>query len=131
VLFGIVHVGDDYYYGMRSRESQLMRLLSCVGSLTQGHGFTEAHMMTVSNRPVLSPEQVADMAIYAEAMRLVSGEGEHLIINGEALNEFMQRSPKHARYARDLIGKPKDWKARDDYFDQMGWEYADVPPEAT
>ena len=36
-LFGIVHGGDDYYYGMIGSKSGL-RLLSCVGSIDT-HGF--------------------------------------------------------------------------------------------
>ena len=36
-FFGIVHGGDDYYYGMW-RKGQL-NLLSCVGSI-EGHGYT-------------------------------------------------------------------------------------------
>lgn len=37
-LFGIVHGGDDYYYGMVSCETEKIALLSCVGSI-EGHGF--------------------------------------------------------------------------------------------
>jgi len=37
-FFGVVHGGDDFYYGMWSKEHG-MRLLSCVGSL-EAHGFT-------------------------------------------------------------------------------------------
>lgn len=35
-MFGIVHGGDDYYYGMFGGGK--LRLLSCVGSI-EGHGF--------------------------------------------------------------------------------------------
>lgn len=37
-LFGIVHASDDYYYGMKS-ETGSLRLLTCVGNLTD-MGFT-------------------------------------------------------------------------------------------
>lgn len=37
-LFGIVSGGDDFYYGMWSKQHGML-LLSCVGSL-EGHGFT-------------------------------------------------------------------------------------------
>lgn len=36
-FFGVVHGGDDYYYGMCSKEGGT-HLLSCVGSI-EGHGF--------------------------------------------------------------------------------------------
>lgn len=38
-FFGLVHTDEDYYYGMRD-DSGAYRLLSCVGSLDGGHGFT-------------------------------------------------------------------------------------------
>jgi hypothetical protein len=38
-FFGVVHGGDDYYYGMYSYHHGL-RLLSCVGNLDT-HGFKE------------------------------------------------------------------------------------------
>jgi hypothetical protein len=39
VLFGIVHGGDDYYYGMCSIPDFTVELLSCVGSIKTA-GFT-------------------------------------------------------------------------------------------
>lgn len=38
IFFGVVHGGDDYYYGMWSKEHG-QRLLSCVGSIDKGHGY--------------------------------------------------------------------------------------------
>jgi len=38
-LIGIVHGDDDYYYGMWSKDSAQLELLSCVGSI-EGHGFS-------------------------------------------------------------------------------------------
>lgn len=38
-FFGVVHGGDDYYYGMWSSAEKSLVLLSCVGSI-EGHGFT-------------------------------------------------------------------------------------------
>lgn len=34
-LFGLVHGGDDYYYGMIDINSGQIRLLSCVGNIEQ------------------------------------------------------------------------------------------------
>ena len=39
VFFGLVHGGDDYYYGMWAKDGGRPMLLSCVGSI-EGHGFT-------------------------------------------------------------------------------------------
>lgn len=36
-FFGLVHAGDDYYYGMSNKNGVM--LLSCVGSI-EGHGYT-------------------------------------------------------------------------------------------
>lgn len=37
-FFGIVHGSDDFYYGMSSKDHG-MQLLSCVGSIEEGHGY--------------------------------------------------------------------------------------------
>lgn len=39
LFFGIVHGGDDHYYGMVSKKTGHVQLLSCVGSI-EGHGFS-------------------------------------------------------------------------------------------
>lgn len=38
IFFGLVHGGDDYYYGMWQIDSSECRLLSCVGS-PESHGY--------------------------------------------------------------------------------------------
>lgn len=40
LFFGLVHGGDDYYYGMVSTKDGKVRLLSCVGSI-EGFDFEE------------------------------------------------------------------------------------------
>lgn len=40
IFFGLVHGGDDYYYGMWSISDNQCKLLSCVGS-PEGHGFSQ------------------------------------------------------------------------------------------
>jgi len=38
IFFGVVHGGDDFYYGMSPVGEGGLQLLSCVGSF-EGHGF--------------------------------------------------------------------------------------------
>jgi len=76
-----------------------------------------------------TPEQKRRNDIYSEAMRLLHGTRDDHVVNDAAIAEFMNRSPLHAQYMRDLIGKPKYWKELDDYKEKEGWACWDHPPE--
>lgn len=38
VFFGLVHTDEDYYYGMRNKQTMEVKLLSCVGNF-ETHGY--------------------------------------------------------------------------------------------
>lgn len=86
-FFGIVHGGDDYYYGLH--RAGKLRLLSCVGSI-EGHGYTPVDDMISVH---------ALRAIVVEALREATGcpdlkgnDGKYLVDKIEAVALHAARS---------------------------------------
>lgn len=60
-FFGLVHGGDDYYYGMSKPGGGLM-LLSCVGSI-EGHGYKPLPKFTIDESQRVAAGETAQQPI--------------------------------------------------------------------
>lgn len=81
-LFGLVHGGDDYYYGMYSQEHG-MRLLSCVGNL-ESWDFTQFNEIVICDGCKFSFEADATLEPYCIRCRRMR---EHLRVSGGVPSE--------------------------------------------